>query len=367
VERLESMRQQQRARRQKEERGERALGEGAADALVRAPVESVRSSLGDQITSLQKGLQETSRRSLSREGKLATAVEDIVQSLTLADLVQTPGAKTVALALDDAFTTRAVRDLKHAFKEELRRDLVTLRDGLQIACGEAQKGLQETLGVSMPLDLQAPDERPIREALGDVVQVQLRYRGELPKRGFLQRLGEGRRMLFAVMMTASLFGGLLTRGRNVRSMLAPFGLVFIVLFIIGVLRTYRSWGREDKERLAKEIEKVREQLQTEAMRLVRDGERERLSRLSEALEQVRRDAMRRVDDFGRQLTQQAAATQARERGAIKDRLRVVDQKTKELDGIRSSLQRAEQDATELTKQTDALLRQSLVEPHGAGT
>jgi hypothetical protein len=293
-------------------------------------------------------------------------VEDIVKSLAPGDLVRTPGAKLVILTLDDDFTTRAARDLKRAFKEDLRRDLVILRDGLRIAGEAAQEGLRESLGVSMPLDLPAPDERPIRDALGDVLQMQLKYRGEMPKRGFLQRLGAGRRMLFAVMMSASLFGGLLTGGRNVRSMLAPFGLLFIVLFVIAVLWTYRSWEREDKERLTKEIEKVREQLQSEAMRLVRDGERERLARLTEALEQVRREAMKRVDDFGRQLTQAAAATQSRERGAVRDRLRIIDQRVKELDGIRSSLQRAEQDANELAKQTDVLLRQALVETNATG-
>jgi hypothetical protein len=365
VERLDTLRQQQRARRQQEERAEQTLGEGAGEALVRGPLDTMRATLSDEITQLQKGLEETSRRSLARGGALARCVEAIVHALSPQDLQQMPGARTIALTLDDSFTVRAAHELRQAFKEELRRDLVTLRDGFRLIGEGAQKRLQDTLSISIPLDLPPPDERPIRQALSDVIQVQLRYRGELPKRGFLHRLGEGRRMIFAVLMTASLFGGFITQGGNVRAKLMRFGPLFIALFIGGVLWTYRSWARDDEERITKEIEKVREQLQTEAMRLMREGERERLSRLSDAIEQVRRDVLKRIDDFGRQLAQQAATNQARERAAVRDRLRIIDQKIKELDGIKSLLQRAEQDAKELTRQADFLLKQSLLDANAS--
>jgi hypothetical protein len=360
-ERLELLRQQQRARRQREERTERTLGDGAAEWLIRGPLDTVRASLSDDIANLQKGLQEASRRSLAREGTLARIVDSLVQSVTPADVLQTPAGRRIALALDEAFTTRFGRELRQSFKEELRRDLLTLRDGLLLAGQNVQRVLQDSLAVSMPLDLPPPDERPIREALHDVLQVQLRYRGEIPKRGFVQRLGEGRRMLFAVIMTVSLFGSLLTGGRNVRTVLFQFGVVFILLFISAVLWTFRSWKREDQERLNKEIDKIREQVHAEAMRLVRDGERERLARLVEALEGVRKEALRRIDDFSRQITQQAAANQARERNAVRDRMRIIDQRAKELDQLRSTLQRAEQDATDMSRLADGVLRQALLE------
>jgi hypothetical protein len=361
-ERLELLRQQLRARRQKEERNERALGDGAADGLTRGPLEAARAGLADELSALQRGLKETSRRGLSREGALAQAVASLVQSVSPDDLSRSEIGRVIALSLDEAVTARFARELRQCFKEELRRDLVTIRDGLRVATEAVQKRLQEALGISMPLDLQPPDERPIREVLTDVLQLELRYRGELPRRGFVQRLGEGRRVLFLVLMSVSLFGGLLTGGKNVRSMLGPFGLVFLLLFVGSVIWTYRAWHREDEHRITREIDKIREQLQSEAMRLVREAERERLTRLTEAIENIRKEALKRVEEFGRQLTQQAAANQARELGAVRDRLRVIDQRAKELDTTRSTLQRAEQDSSELARQAETLLRQALAPP-----
>jgi hypothetical protein len=364
-ERIEFSRQQARARRAKEERAEKSLGEGAAETLTRSPLEVARTALADDMTGLQRGLQETSRRSLGRDGELAAKVSDLVQSVGPGDLSQTLHGRTITLTLDDSFTTRFAKDLRHAFYEELQRNLITLRDGLQVAAQSAQTRVQQSMNVSIPLDLQIPDERPIREALRECLNLELKYRGELPRRGFMQRLSEGRRMLFATMMTVTLFGGLLTGGTNVRSLIAPFGFLFILLFVGVVLWTYRTWSREDKGRIEQEIGKIREQLQTEAMRLVRDAERERLARLSEALETVRKDALRRIEEFGRQITLQISANQAREKGAVRDRLRVIDQQVKELDGLRSSMQRADQDAIEFSRQVGSLLNLALREPRAA--
>jgi hypothetical protein len=364
-ERIDFSRQQARARRAKEERMEKSLGEGAADTLIRSPLEIARTRLADDIAALQRGLQETSRRSLGREGNLTAKVNGLVQSVGSNDLSQTVNRRTITLTLDDSFTTRFAKDLRHAFHEELRGNLITLRDGLQVAARSAQHRLQQLMNVSMPLDLQVPDEQPIREALRDFLNLELKYRGELPKRGFMQRLGEGRRMIFATMMTVTLFGGLMTGSTNVRGLIAPFGFLFILLFVAVVLWTYRTWSREDGDRIGQEIGKIREQLQTEAMRLVRDAERERLARLSEALETVKKDALRRIEEFGRQITLQISANQAREKGAIRDRLRVIDQQVKELDALRSSIQRADQDAIECSRQVSALLSLALREPQAA--
>src|SRR5262249_8439675 len=132
-------------------------------------------------------------------------------------------------------------------------------------------------------------------------------------------------------------------------------------FIGAVLWTFRSWKHEDADRINKEIDKIRDQLQAEAMRLVRDGERERLARMSEALDTVKKDALRRVDDFARQITQQAAGNQIRERNAVRDRLKVLDQRTKDLDALRSSIQRVDQEVSEFARLADGLLKQAMLE------
>ena len=88
-----------------------------------------------------------------------------------------------------------------------------------------------------------------------MLDLDIKYRGEIPRRGFMQRLGEGRRIVFVGMMALSLVGSFV--GFNVRKA-AWAGVVFLLLFLGAVAFTYRSWRHEEEESFGKEIERVRE-------------------------------------------------------------------------------------------------------------
>jgi hypothetical protein len=231
---------------------------------------------------------------------------------------------------------------------------------LRAAQSQFEKMAEKAFGAALRVDFYPPDERALREVMAEVLKVQVRYKGEMPKRGFMQRLAEGRRLLFAALMTLSLFIGLLSGNSNARTLLAPFGVLFLLVFIGGVLWTYRSWKKEDVEKLEKEVDKVREQLRGEVQRLITDAQREKLTRLVDHFDQLRREVSRRLDDFARQVSQQKLTEQNRDRQSARERIRQIDQRAKDLDALRTSMQKVEQDCSELRRECEKAVRSSIV-------
>ncbi|MBL8270982.1 hypothetical protein [Steroidobacter sp.] len=358
-ERYEANRRQLRMRKQKEERTEKGAVEVGTDATGRATADGLRNFLQEEFTTLQKGVQELNRKAMLVGGAVAATLDEALQTLQVTDLSQTPGHKVLQLTVSDSYLTHLTQAARRAAKDQLAKDLVLSRDGLSAAQAQFEKMAEKAFGSPLRIDFYPPDERALREVLGEVLRVQVRYKGEIPKRGFMQRLAEGRRLLFAALMTLSLFIGLLSGNSNARSLLAPFGLLFLIVFIGGVLWTYRSWQKEDAERLEKEVDKVKEQLRTEVQRLLMDAQREKMSRLTDHFEQLRREVTRRLDDFARQVSQHRASEQNRERQSARDRIRIIDQRIKDLDAQRSAMQKLEQDCTELRRECDKAIRACL--------
>jgi hypothetical protein len=354
-ERVEDLRRQLKTRRQKEERAERASAEAPTDS-GRGSLEQLRNFIQDEFAALQRGLLDANRKSLAHEGAMATRLDESVQGLQVKDLVRGEGHKTVPLTVADTTLVQLGNTLKRVAREQLGRDLVMIRDGLRSADEQFQRQVERTLGVALRVDFQPPDERVLKDAIAESLRVQVSYRGEMPRRGFMQRLAEGKRLLFAALMTLSLFIGLLTGKANARAMLAPFGLLFLVLFIGTVIWTYSSWKKEDAERLEKEVDKVRDQLRGETTRLATESQRDKLARFSEHFEQLRREILRRLDEFARQLGQQRTGEMGKERAAIRERIKAVDQRLRDLDAMRPQLQKLSQDCTELLRNCEVSVK-----------
>jgi hypothetical protein len=309
-ERLDHDVTQLQARRTREDDENRA--EPAADALQRRPFDLARLSLVDELGGLAKQPAETSRRSLLPEGALSLAVGEQLRRLEQADLEHEPGAKSVKLTLASVAQGQLVTALRRCLKEEISRDVAVMAEGLQALQKRLEPALENASGQPVRLNLGAPDSAALWSDISDMVAVDVRYRGEMPRRGFFQRLGEGRKAVFAGLMVLSLLGsfaGFSWRGVGL------LGVVFLGVFIGVVVLTYRTWQREDAERLDKELERVREQLLTECRRVAGDVQREKLVRLAGHTDQLKRQLQLQIDDLqrDRQLRDQTHMTEQRER------------------------------------------------------
>jgi hypothetical protein len=176
----------------------------------------------------------------------------------------------------------------------------------------------------------------------------------MPKRGFVQRLGEGRRMVFAVMMILSLIGSMV--GFSWRG-LGVIGIAFLLLFLGAVIYTYRAWKNEDREKLEAELERVRDQLQMECKRMATEVQREKQARLNEHLDQSKRALLLRIDDLLRERLQRDQEQQAEQRDRARARLRKLDQQLKELQANNARVSKLRQDGGNLLSDVQRGLRE----------
>lgn len=351
-ERHEQELRQAQARRTREERTARP-DSTTPDPNARRPFELAKIRAQEELAALGKATVESSRRSLLPDGALTRALQEQLQSLRAEDLVQEPGAKTVKLSLSPEFQTHLQRALRKAMKDELARDLVTQRDGAAALRQELEKNLESAEHGPVTLALSPPSESDIWPRLSELVSVELRYRGEMPKRGFVQRLGEGRRMVFAVMMILSLVGSMV--GFSWRG-IGIIGIAFLLLFLGVVFYTYRAWKREDAEKLDAELDRVRDQLQMECKRLATDVQREKQSRIAEYLDQTKRALLLRIDDLQRERLQREQEQTGEARERARARLRKLDQQAKELQNHTSRLSKLRQDGNNLVADVQRSLR-----------
>jgi hypothetical protein len=342
-------------RKMREERQVRPDGTVSPDSPLRRPVEQARQRLAEDTAQLAKAVAESARRSLLSEGRLQRVIDTLLDSLRPEDLAQEEGTRMVRLSLTDGFQNDLHRALKQAFREELKQDLVLIRDGLEALRQHVEASLEQA-GAPVTLALPPPSESEVWARISEMVSMEVRYRGEMPRRGFFQRLGEGRRAVFGVMMILSLVGSMV--GFSWRG-LGLIGVAFLLFFIGAVIYTYSRWKQEDAEKLTGEIDRVREQLNTECRRLATEVQRDKQQRIAEALEQCKRQVLTRLDDVLRERLQVEQAEQAEAREKAKLRLRKLDQQARELQQLGQRIARLRSEVSALEQDVQRGLRDAV--------
>jgi hypothetical protein len=307
-----------------------------AENDFRRTTEALKEAVGSRFTALAQELRERGRRAGLRNGEMAVFSGRLISSLRGQDLEYEEVGRKIRLRLRDAVE----QELKERFSEGIK----LLIDGDIAATGAALAALTADIEhlltqsdirstTRMPL---APSPLPLWQAIDEGLILDIKYRGELPKRGLLQRLGEGRRVLFVFLMVGSLVGGFM--GFNVRR--APgMGWVFLALFLIVVGYTFYSWRTEDRDNLETELAKLRDALTIEFSRLLQDALRERQARVQAVLDELRREVVQVLDAVMRETAANATGDADDKRSAARMRVRSVEARLKELQTVTQTIAR----------------------------
>ncbi len=286
---------------------------------ARSELDPVRDAFQARVSALSAEVQEANRKALLPGGALRARIADGVSAVGRADLRLEPAATTIRVTLQDGFAGRVERESRGWVRESLRDDLMRIRDGLAEIERETAAALDRAAGQPAHLVLPPPDGRELGSALEAQVEVESRFRSELPKRGFLQRVMEGRRAAFMVLILLSLFGGSLSLRKA-----AFFPVAMGVLFVGGTAWTYVSWKRQEDDRIGKELDRLREGLEGELRKMHAEIQREKLARLANHLSDVQKSASREIDRVARQLAQQRLDQIEAERSDVRSRIRSLE-------------------------------------------
>ena len=241
------------------------------------------------------------------------------------DLEAETRGSTIRLTVHQETLDRLAEATKQALRAKLHEDMIFLSDGIELVEEMVSERLESLCGERVPLGLRVPDEAEIWDVITEMVNVEISYRGEMPKRGFLQRLVAGRRQVYMILMSVSMFGGAFGVSRTsptIRNL-------FLVLFLCGVAYTFSSWKREDRERIEKELDRVKDSLSGEVRRILTEVNREKLSRITAYLGDITKEALRKIDAAVRDVTAQHGTKLDQRRLELKTRIKSLEQEKRE--------------------------------------
>ncbi|MEY4762805.1 MAG: hypothetical protein RLZZ200_2661 [Pseudomonadota bacterium] len=304
------------------------------------PQDALRASLGDALGDVARRLQDGLRRSFSAEGRFHVRIGVELGKLVEQDFVREETRSEIRVSLGRQVQDEIAQLLRDLVDRELAHHVGEANRALAEIDRRARAGLLTDASVGAASFVGALNPADARSSLEEVLQVGVRYRGNLPRRGFLDRLGEGRKAIFGILMFVSLFGSFV--GFNWRRV-AWLGYLFMAIFVGAVFYTYRSWREEDALRISDELDKAREALGQELKRLAGETARELTSWAVEAVDQQRRQLQGRMDEVLRERQQGQQREQQQMREALQAQLRQVEVRDRQLQEIISGMQRAEMD------------------------
>ena len=184
--------------------------------------------------------------------------------------------------------------LKNSVKEIVHDDSVWLNDAQSQIVQKSNDLIPEDARSTGNLNYEPLSVASVLDWLMPQVYLNLKYSGEIPHRTFFDRLSHGRRPVFAVMMIVSLVGAGLGFGRGVPTMIAPLALL---LFLGGIVWTFRSFRQEKEWLMDRELGRVRETISTECRRHIEELLKDWISRATKSLRDQQKSLQRQADDL----------------------------------------------------------------------
>ena len=322
-----------RARLKQEARGVRQLELQARSPDKRNRLDNVRADLSEGFAKLLDALEESVKRSLLPDSAMLQRIDNAVEGLSPQDLEHEKTAVSIQLSVSEAFQSEMADVIKEMLKENFTSDARILKKSLQELQLRTQRQLLDAMGVPAPLTLRAPDPAPAWNHLRQMIKVEVRYRGEMPKRGIFKRIMEARSVVTILLMMFSMVGGVI--GMNPRQ-LPIFGALLLLVFLGFFIFTFRSWKREDEVRISRELERVRDQLKMELRRLLGDLQREKIARFASHLDELKREVSRRLDTLNKEMLEGQVREIERERRDASGRMRALETTIREFDALRGA-------------------------------
>lgn len=303
----------------------------------------IRNELGDQCTALNKQLQEQNRK---REAPTATGIVGVQQylaNLSYEDLNRESGYKVYKLSLSSEYVAGLTQLLQNQQRAALKEDITLAQRHLQKTAETIANKCQQQMGFVPTLSIPAWSENQLWQDLRENIGLELRYQGELPKRGFIDRLSEGRKGVMMLLMSVMLLGYV---GIDVRNS-GWLGLLIVPIFIGAIIYTYISFNKDEQHRLDKELGRVRDEINTSGRRLVSDLQRVKTNKLMDLIDATKKNWQQQLDVLARDYQARAQADKEQAASKARSRIQAIDTQIMEWNQYRLPLQKLASAAQQL--------------------
>lgn len=350
---------QQEARRKALMRHSTNLGGLKKDLELREASETIRRKIEDGLGALDTEIIERIRARTVPQSGPTNRIKNLTEDLCESDFSEERSGKTIRLGVHPDFLARATRVVQEIARKDLGDDLIVIRDAMASLNKAIATSLDDVTGSSRLTSAAALDEDSIWNTLKELIVFESRYHGEMPVRTWMDRISQGRRPVFMIMMTASLVGAAFGQRGGI-TWLAP---MLLLLFVGGVVWTFRSFREEREQKLDKELLRLRDSLAQDIKRLYEQVLREWQTRFSKYLRDVQKEIGRHVEELLREHATQSTELGDREKKELQDKLKLIDRRQRDLANLGQQLQRVRQLASEATRTLhqakDEAMRQSM--------
>lgn len=287
---------------------------------TRAVLDKARDACLLAIENAEKELNEGSRLYLAANGEGMTQLKSIVDKFG-ADIVREEvRPKVVILTLDENELRRLLQQIEALFWSYGKR----VADRLDRKITEAVDDFGRELKQAMPEAAAPVAEKfvheKLRKGIAATLHTNLSYRGELPVKGFFERIQASRQIVFLMVGLLSLVGASAI-ARNPIVILVTLAIFSVMLF-----KTSRDFRTEAVELREREMERLLETMRTQMRQQLQELETMRLAQWRDHLQAQRRALVTALD----QASRDAAARQLRD---MEDERQKIQLKQKSLDKV----------------------------------
>ena len=334
------------------------------NAKLQQPIASPMELIGETRSQLQRSFSEFERTVqeglralfLPRVGSLAQVVEQFLLAITKFEELK--GEKTISLRLGEPVEAEFFRKIRDACQERCMEDLVRVNELFEGAAARGNAALAAIEAPSFEVQHAIISQLRISRMLDSALRVDRPYRGELPNPGIQEYSQQVKRYLNIVLAVL----GTATAGMSTK-VLPPkvVMLITIPLTLAGVATLPHRIKRERAENLAKEFERARDVMRSEARRIFADVEREWMALVGEALRDEQTFYLQQFESSVREGQSRRANELADDKRRLQRQLSGMDSTDKVLAATRRTRDTVETAVTQLR----AALRVQLAGAGGA--
>lgn len=304
------------------------------DKAIKSKWDELKADLMDTFQQISRSLDKPS--SQGTKGSTSKAdLKSFIGGINFDDLDKEEGYKTIKLTVKKSMQESMMNFIYSGFKEEVNIRVQKMSRQLDTLANALRQGSESLSEKKLKLQSEAFNANELLNEIKNSLDLNVRYRGEMPKRGFYQRLLEGRKAMFGILMLSSMMGKML--GMDIAS--GRFiGFVLFVTFFGSVLYTFFAWKREDADKQDKELDRVRDGIAMEAKRLKNELDRELQKQLGYHLQSLQKSYQRELDEAMNVSVDTARSQKTQEQSSSRERIRVLEKQLRELENSERSIQ-----------------------------
>jgi len=310
----------------------------------------LRTRIGDTCSELGKAVEEASRKRELLTSDASQALKDHIDKLGQADLHQEDSYKAVKLTLDNTYQADLMNFMRSHSRRVFDTDVKDLQKELEAFVEELGQALTKQLGYSPVLTTLKFDKSLVWHDLEQVLAMEIRYQGEMPKRGLFDRLGAGRQAIMGLMMVGMVLGGLF---EGLRQILMIFGLP---LFFIGVMYSYINFPKDEAARMDKELKRVRDEVLASTRRLNSDVNRQKANSVRNYLDKLKKTLGEQVEKIVAEASTRRSAEQKKQADVASKRVQGIDQQLSDMQQQQLNLGQLKTGATQLLDESLRVLK-----------